>query len=166
LTIDNQCFNIELASPIHFTKDATCYIQLPQQVDPNSKAKVKFKTGINRDTFGGVLLYNMQRKECASINTQLLVIWGWKSYRLYSHMYLIEHESIPTWDKDKLEKLHNVYNSWYDIDPGTVEWLLNDNTKLKTKCETSYGGLEMKAIISEEKESYPSQRPLWVNPNR
>src|SRR5690606_8211242 len=103
---------------------------------PNSKAKVKFKTGINRDTFGGVLLYNMQRKECASVNTQLVVIWGWKSYRLYAHMYLIEHESIPTWDKDKLEKLHNVYNSWYDIDPGTVEWLLNDNTKLNTKCET------------------------------
>jgi hypothetical protein len=39
--------------------------------------KANFMTGIDRDTFGGALLYNLQWEDGASISTQLLVIWGY-----------------------------------------------------------------------------------------
>jgi hypothetical protein len=61
--INNQCHNIELTSPVYFTKDTTFYIQFPQQVDFKSTMEVNFKTDIDRDTFGGALLYHLQRKK-------------------------------------------------------------------------------------------------------
>jgi hypothetical protein len=167
VTINNQCSNIELTSPVHFTKDTTCYIRFPQQVDSKSEMKVKFKTGIDRDTFGGVLLYRLQRKNDVSISTQLLVIWGWNSYKkLYSRVRLIEHENTLVWNEDKLKMLYDVYNSQYNMDFDKREWLLNDNTKLETRCETSRGGLEMNIIISEEKDLSLPRNPLWVDSKR
>jgi hypothetical protein len=166
LIIDNQCTNIEMVSPVYSTKDTTCHIQFPQQVDSKSEMKVEFKTGINQDTFGGVLLYRMQWKEDASTTTQLLVIWGYDSGNLHSRVWLIEHESTLDWDKDKSERLYNVYNSRYNIDFESRKWFLDDNTKLKAKCETSHGGLEVKIIISEENDQLQTMKPFWVDSNR
>jgi hypothetical protein len=166
VTVNNQCPNIELTSPVYFTKNAMYNMQLPQQVDPNSIVKVSFKTGINQDTFGGVLSYRLQWKDDASTSTQLLVIWGWNSYKFYSHARLIEHESTLVWDKDKLKTLYDGYDSRYNIDLDTEEWLLDDDTKLKTKCETLRGGLEMNIIISEEKHISFRRKPLWVDSKR
>jgi hypothetical protein len=69
VAISNQCSNIKLVSPVHFTKNAAWYIQFPQEVDSNSIVKVSFIAGIDRDTFGGALLYNLQQKEDESIST-------------------------------------------------------------------------------------------------
>jgi hypothetical protein len=166
VTVNNQCPNIELTSPVYFTKNAMYDMQLPQQVDSNSIVKVNFKTGINQDTFGGALSYRLQWKDDASTSTQLLVIWGWNSYKFYSHARLIEHESTLVWDKDKLKTLYDGYDSRYNIDLDTEEWLLDDDTKLKTKCETLRGGLEMNIIISEEKHISFRRKPLWVDSKR
>jgi hypothetical protein len=163
VTINNRCSNIELTSPVYFTKDNTCHTHLPQQVDSKSEIKVKFKAGINQDTFGGVLLYRLQWKEDVSTGTQLLVIWGCKSDNLYSHVRLIEHESTLTWNEDKLKILYDVYNSQYNMDVIIEKWLLDDNTKLKTKYEISRGGLEINIIISEEKDMSSHAKPLWID---
>jgi hypothetical protein len=108
MTINNRCANIELTSPVYFTKDATYHIPFLQQVNSKSIMKINFITGIDRGTCGGVLLYRLQRKEHASTSTQLLVIWRCRSdntypHVLYSHAWLIEHENTLVLDKDKLK---------------------------------------------------------------
>jgi hypothetical protein len=166
VTMNNRCTNIELVSPAYFIKDTTYHMHLPQQVDSRSIMKAKLKAGISQDAFGGILLYLLQWKEDASTSIELLMIWGCKSSRLYSHVRLIEHENTLVWDKDKLKRLHNLYNSQYNINFNRREWFLNDGTKLKTECETSYGGLEMNITISEEKDLLSHKKPLWVDPKR
>jgi hypothetical protein len=184
MTIDNQCTNIELISPIYFIKDTTRHGHFPQQVNSESIMRVILKTGIDRNVFGGILLYHLQRKEddaiddqadtdvastrCASISTQLLLIWGRKYDYLYSHLYLIEHESTLTWSRDKLERMYYVYNSQYDVysDIDQEEWLLNDDTILKTVCEISHGGMGMEVIISEDENQCRLQKPLCIDPNK
>jgi hypothetical protein len=114
--------------------------------------KVSFRTGVDRDTFGGALLYHLQRKEKGesedqsdidtSTSTQFFVIWGSipdvRSYpgvhvsESYLRAYLIEHESALTWNEDKLKRLYHVYNDQFTV-YNTISlgcWLLNDNTKL------------------------------------
>jgi hypothetical protein len=172
--IDNQYSITKLTSPVYFTKDATCHIQLPQQVDSKSRMKVNFKTSAHKDTFGGVLLYCLQRKDNdksgkdTSISTQLLVIWGCKHNKLYSYAWLVEHESTLVWNEDKLKKLYHIYNSQdknYHI-INYKEWLLDDNTILKIVHKTSHGGFEMNVTISKGEHPSLSGRPLWIDTNR
>jgi hypothetical protein len=164
--IVNQCFDIELVSPVYFAKDAMSYIHLHQQVDANYIMKVKFRAGIDRSAFGGALLYHLQRKKGASISTQFLTIWGYKSDNLYLRAWLIEHESILDWDKDRLKKLYDIYSSQLDRDFTIEGWLLDDNTKLKTKCRIAYNDFRMEVTISEEKNLNWPIKPLWIDPNR
>jgi hypothetical protein len=176
--INNQCTNIELVPSAHFTKNTARYIHLPQQVNSRSIMKVKFRTDANQDMLGGALLYHLQRKtngesddrsdtdKNTSISTQLLVIWGCKSEKFYSHTWLIEHESTLVWDKDRLERMHDVYNSQYNTNTNVGIWLLDDNTMLKTVCKSSHGGSETEVIISEVKDHLHPIRPLWVDSNR
>jgi hypothetical protein len=169
ITINNQCPNIELVSPVYFIRDAMCRIQFPQQVNAKSIVKANFVTDMNLDALGGALLYHLQRKEDASISTQLLIIWGCKSdwiysnIQLYLHVYLIEHESTLVWNEDKLKRLYHVYNNQYDIN--IVEWWLNDNTRLNIERESLHEGFEMEMIISEGKGRRQSQKPLWIDSN-
>jgi hypothetical protein len=181
MTISNQCSNIELTSPVYFIKDVTWHGHFPQQVDFKSRMKVDFRTGMDRDTFGGVLLYHLQRKENdesdnrpntdkdISSSTHLLVIWGRDSEdKPYSCGYLVEHESALFWNEDKLERLHHVYDSQYEAysSIGQEEWLLDDDTMLKTKFESSHGGFEMEVIISEEEYLYTPRKPLFIDPSK
>jgi hypothetical protein len=165
--IDNQCTDIELTSPVYFTKDMTCHVQLPQQVDSNSRMKVSFRTSTDRDTFGGALLYRLQRKEDTSIGTQLLVIWGCKHNDIYSYVLLIEHESTLIRSEDMLKGLCDAYNSRYEAHFLPREhWLLDNNIILRTVGEASHGGFEIEAIISDEKDPLCPIKPLWVDSNR
>jgi hypothetical protein len=181
MTIDNRCSNVELISPIYFAKDAVCRIQFPQHVNSKSTMKNNIITGMNRDTFGGFLLYHLRGKENngtdnrfitdkdTSMSTHLLVIWGCKLDWSYSHAYLIKHENTFTWNEDRLERLYDVYNSQYNAYSAIAPeaWLLDDNnTMLEVMCRETNSNFEIVIIISEEEyETYPI-RPLWVNPNR
>jgi hypothetical protein len=168
MTIDNQCINMELASPVYFVKDETCHIQFPRKVNPNSKIKVNFITDIDQEAFGGALLYHLQQKEGASIGVQLLVIWGYEDSMIYSHTWLIEHESTLVWDEDKLEKLYHIYDSQHKAYSNLCwrVWSLDHNGRLDTKCRSSNGGFEIEVIISVSNYILPSIRPLWVDSNR
>jgi hypothetical protein len=167
MNISNLCTNIKLTSPIYFVKDTMCHVHLPQQVDSKNVMKANFITGIGRDTFGGVLLYNLQRKVDESTSNQLLVIWGCKSECLYSHAYIIEHDTAITWNEDRLRKLHDVYDSQHFVYSYNIEhWWLDSNTKLKTVCRTLNGSFEIDRIISEEKDILYPIKPLWVDSNR
>jgi hypothetical protein len=165
MIINNQCSNTELTCPIHFIKGTTYHIQFPQQINPKSIMNANFITGIDQNTFGGALLYHIQRKIDASISVQLLVIWGRESNKFYSHAQLIEHGSTFNWNEDKLKRLYNAYNSQYkaysNIDQGI--WLLNDNTRLRIRCESLHRGFEMKIIISEGRHQICPIKPLWAN---
>jgi hypothetical protein len=171
MTIDNQCSDIELTSPVYFTKDITCHIPFPQQVNPKSITKVKFATNVDRNAFGGVLLYRLQRKENPPTNTHLLVIWGYRppisySYALYSHAWLIEHESALVWDKDKLKMLYDKYDDHWYTKSDLGLWFLNNNTDLRTDYKASCGGYRMEMTISENKNMLYPMKPLWVDPSR
>jgi hypothetical protein len=114
------------------------------------------------------LLYHLQGKEGVLTSTQLLVIWGYRFDWIYSHALLIEHESTFVWNEDKLERLYNAYNSQYEVYTTIFreEWLLDDNTILKTACESSYRGFETEVIISEDEYLSRPIKPLWIDPNR
>jgi hypothetical protein len=170
INIYNQCTNIELTSPVHFLKDATYHIQFPQKVRPDFIMKGRLIISEDRDTFGGALLYRLQRKESTSICAQFLVIWGCRSDWLYSHALIIEHESKLVWNEDKLRRLYDVYNSRCNRYFDTGKWLLDDSTMLNI-CQPSCEDLEIEVSISEKEEKeenylfYPL-KPLWVDPNR
>jgi hypothetical protein len=166
VTIDIQCTDIELTSPVYFIKDAACHVQFPQQVNSKSITKVSFRTGIDRDTFGGVLLYHLQGKADTSITTQLLVIWGYNSDGLYLDQWLIEHESTLVWNEDKLKTLCEIYKVRDYVYLNTRLWLLNDDTRLQTMYETLYGNSEMKITIFKEKYHTFPKKPLWIDSNR
>jgi hypothetical protein len=178
--INNRCFNIELTSPVYFTKSTVRRIHLPQRVYSKNRIKVNLRTDIHRSTSGGALLYHLQKTGSSEsgdqsdtnkdmpISTQLLVIWELRIDRLYSHTWLIEHDSTLIWNEDKLKRLHDAYNSQYNVDLIFNEgrWLLGDNTMLQTMCETSHkGDFKMEITISEEGQLSP-QKPLRVDPNR
>jgi hypothetical protein len=124
-----------------------------------------FVTGIDQDTFGGALLYRLQRKEDTSISTRLLMIWKYDSGRIVSNALLVELENTLDWDKDKLKMLYDIYNNRHDLYSFLEEWSLDDNTELKTTCETSHGGFEMNVIISEDEDQILSQKPLRFYPD-
>jgi hypothetical protein len=182
VTINKQCTNVELTSPVYFTKDTTSHVHLPQQVDSNHIMKANFVTGMDQNTFGGALLYHLQRKknnesdnrpntdDNASISTQLLVIWGRKSDGLYLHVYLIEHDIALVWNEDNLERLYQVYDSQYKERCTIIwekDWLLDNNIMLKIERESSYeGDFEMKIVISEEEHLKFPIKPLWIDSNR
>jgi hypothetical protein len=181
VTIKNQCTNIELTSPVYFTKGVTRHMRLPQKVDSESRARTSFRTSMYRSTFGGFLLYHLRRKrghksdylfdagKDTSISTQLLAIWEFRIDRLYSYACLIKHKNTLVWSEDELERLYHVYDSqdYTDIVLNTGKWLLDGNTRLKTKCKASYkGDLKMNIKISEKKGQCQSQKPLWVDPSR
>jgi hypothetical protein len=133
--------------------------------------KVNFITGVDRNIFGGALLYRLQQKENVSTSTQLLVIWRYRFdntrlYFLYSHAWLIEHENTLVWDRDKLKMLYDEYDDhWYTkFDLGL--WLLNDNAELKTDCKELYGGYGMEITIFKSEDMLFPMKPLWVDPNR
>jgi hypothetical protein len=147
ITIDNRCYSIKLTSPVYFIKDPNCYIQFPQQMNFKSIMKANFMIGIDRDMFGGALLYHLQGEENTSV--QLLVTWGYSSYGPNSHAQFIQ-QSTPDWDKDKLEALYDIYHNQHNACSNTGEWWLNNNTKLKTECAISFG-FRMKVTISEVK---------------
>jgi hypothetical protein len=167
LTINNRCTDIELTSPIHFIKDATCYIQFPQQLKSNrSIMEAKFAIGIDRNAFGGALLYHLKRKEDASISTQLLIIWGYDHFEMYLHIWLVEHESTLVWNEDKLKRLHNAYRSQYSIRPTMKTWLLHDNIRLMTYVGSPDGCCSMSVIISETEGHGRIMRPLRIDPSK
>jgi hypothetical protein len=165
VTINNQCSDIELTSPIYFIKDATCRVKFTQQVNSESIMNANFVTGIDQDTFGGALLYRLQRREDTSISARLLVIWKYDSNRICSNAFLVELESALDWDKDKLKSLYDIYNNQYNTRPRLGEWLLDDGTKLRTTCETSHGGFKMNVTISKDMLQLQPQGPLKFYPN-
>jgi hypothetical protein len=169
ITIDNQCSNIRLTSPVYFIGDATCRILFPQQVNSKSITKANFRASMDSGTFCGVLLYRLQGKEDTTTSTQLLVIWRYEFDWLYSCMLLIEHESTLVWDKDKLKMLYDGYCSQYEAYPnvGWKTWLLDDNTKLEIERKSSHGGFEMEIIVSEDDpDLFSLHKPLWIDPDR
>jgi hypothetical protein len=135
-------------------------------VNSNVITKISFITGADQDTFGGALLYHLQGKKNTSVSTQLLVIWGYNSHGPYSHVSLIEHESTLVWNKDKLMRLYNVYNSQPSVYIGTEKWILDDNIRLNTYCRTSHGGFKMNISLYKKESSIPPKNPLWVDPNK
>jgi hypothetical protein len=166
VTINNQCTNIVLTSPVCFIKDTKCHIQFPQQVNPKSIIKANFLISIERDMFGGALLYHLQRKEDISTDIQLLVIWGYKYNRPYSDTWLIEHKSTLVWNEDMLKRLHDVYNNQSSLHISIKNWLLDNNTMLKIVCETLHGDFKMEVIIFEETHQHLPIEPLWIDSTR
>jgi hypothetical protein len=180
VTIKNECTNIELTSPICFTKGAKYHGHLTQQVDSKSKMKANFRTDMDSNAVGGVLLYHLQRKkndesndqsdtdEDTPISAQLLVIWKFRIDRLYPHVWLIEPEDEFTWSEGKLKGLYDVYDSQDDTDFifNRRRWMLDDRAKSQIVCKVSHeGGFKMDITISEEGGPLP-QKPLWIDPKR
>jgi hypothetical protein len=97
------------------------------------------------------------------------VIWEFRIDSFDSHAWLIEHESTLIWNVDKLKRLYDVYISQRDADFifNEGKWILDNNTELKTVCESSYEeSFEMNIIISEGKNLHHPIKPLWIDPNK
>jgi hypothetical protein len=71
--------------------------------------------------------------------------------------------------EDGLEGMYDACNSQNDSDFVFNErkWVLNVNTKLQTKCESSYKeNFEMNIVIYEEKDPFRPPKPLLIDPNK
>jgi hypothetical protein len=186
MTIHNQYPNIKLASQIYFCSLAKRYEYLVNRTNDGTIMKIGFRFDLNQDEFGGILMYEVQRKgksnQQPSTNTisskavedtskmmRLLVTWRIeRSGELEVDIMLVEHDNKLVLDRDKLALLYNKINDWffrYNIFHHT--WLMCDNTALEAICDAvQKEGLELKITVSEGTKDVYTIEPIWIDSER
>src|SRR5690606_12553555 len=104
MTIYNQYPDIELASSVYFGSHVTCNECPVERTNIGTMMKICFGLDLNQHRFGGILVYEMQRKsntditstkaiEDASKTTRLLVTWQIERLgNTIMHVLLVEHD--------------------------------------------------------------------------
>jgi hypothetical protein len=186
ITIDNQCLDTELISPVYFGNGAVCPKISDQQIDVGAKMKAYFEIYTTQDEFEGALLFKLQR--CVESDNQhnidtltiesirneekcVYMLVAWERYHSipFAHGTLIEHTKEFTWDEDRLKKLHDKNFGWLNKHSDTISntWCIDDNMALKTtfKVRDLRGSPELSIAISEGKDDY-AIRPFCIDLER
>jgi hypothetical protein len=176
LMIDHQFPDIELISPIHAGKGATCYPSHDQRVDAGSTTQARFSFNPTRMVSMGALMYKVQRKHNDQSNedkttcTQLFIIWeakGSKEFRVVSDM--IEHDQSYVWNRVGLMKLAERYEL-YNIKHRPIEetYLMYNNTVLMTSLNLTRedGCYKIELTLSETSMKGNTQRPWCIDLDR
>jgi hypothetical protein len=175
LNIHNQCWNVDLVSPIYITNDLECYRSLNHKVYARDKMSSGFIIRWHGEPYSA-LIYKIQRrwlsariKTCKDTATvaQLLVVWEIsESKKLYANTFLVEHDGGFDWDKNALEALlyhRNFDRSRLCPDSATETWLLNDNTALMTTVEIINEDCVLNITISEVEKDNNTRIPAHIN---
>jgi hypothetical protein len=184
--VHNQYPVIELTSPVYFCNHGTYYEYPVEKIDDGAIMKTGFRFDPEQNEPGGILMYEVQRKESeisdpqSGIDTiytkvikkvskmmRLLITWNIKHLEEPKvHIMLIEYgdESIP--DEDRLAQLYNKINSML-LNHNRCMWLVRDCEALKTTYEVVQKEyLELKIIISKIFSDLVATKPIWVDSER
>jgi hypothetical protein len=188
ITVHNQYPSLELMPPVYFSA-SRCHVFPSQQTDTSTIIEASLGMDSKHEFLKGALLYKLQRKHVngtdnqsdnsiASIkdvttNVHLLVVWDVKEFRRTFRACLIECTDDFTWDEDKLWILRHYYGRQingvykYSITNGTITWLLNSKTVLKTKLDVIYGSdCKLTIVISEGTGKNEMSEPIQVDQGR
>jgi hypothetical protein len=185
VTIQNQCSNINLVSPVYFGNGVVCPKIFGQQIDISTKMNAIFEINATQDDFEGALLFKLQRytdrqhnmnvlttvtDKCETVYIYMLAAWKVKDSKPFVRVALVKHTKEFTWNEDKLKKLYYKNRQWlkeYD-DTTSDTWSMDDNMimKMSFKARNLKGNFELSISISEEERDDYAMRPLYIDPER
>jgi hypothetical protein len=139
------------------------------------KNYLEFDSG--HDILEGALVYRIQRKQHTKSDgftqdgskiIQILVTWRIEyTEGLHVCALLVEYDKEFNLNEDKLRGLYQKY--WYvlkgRLNPIGINWLLDDETVLKTTVKVMNGGYKWDVLISEGEED-GIEIPLWIDAER
>jgi hypothetical protein len=186
VAVHNHCSDIELSSPVYFCNCETYKGYSVERIDDGAIMKIGFRYGINQEEYGGILIYEVQRKgnikhdhqlstDATPIKTvediykimRLLVTWKIDfSWNISARILLIEHDNELVLNSDKLAQLYGkIYGISSRYDSRTL--LICKNTVLETTYKIIHEkGTELKMNISEEVENEYTMKPMWIDSER
>jgi hypothetical protein len=182
VTIQNQCSNFKLESPIYFGNGAVCPKLSGQQIDISTRMNASFEINATEDDFEGALLFKLQRCTDSQRNMNasitgtdknetahiyMLVAWKVKDAKPFVRVVLVKHTKEFTWNEDKLRKFCDKNCSWLKKYDNIISdtWFMGDNMMLKTsfKARDLESNFELSiSIFEEEKEDY-TIRPFCID---
>jgi hypothetical protein len=174
-----------LTSSVYCSTGTTCLISPSQQADIGNAMKASFGIDPKQSIFKGVMLYKLQRKCAAKIDSQsnhntasikdiatnicLLVVWNTADYLPKFCVCLIEYADDFTWDEDKLWTLYWKYDDQFceDYRSSTTTWLIHSDTVMKIRRDITYGSdYQLDIVMSEGTGKYNMKRPIQIDPKR
>jgi hypothetical protein len=184
--IHNQYLNIELISPVYFCNHGTYYEYPSKKTNDNVMMKTSFRFDPKQDKPGGILMYEIQRKEReisgpqSSVDTtytniiketskmiRLLVTWriqNLKEPKVY--ITLIRHDDESILNEDKLVQLYKNTDAM-SSSPCGYTWLVGDNALLNVEYKyMRKEDRELEITISEEFSHFHATKPRWIDPER
>jgi hypothetical protein len=173
--IHNWCQDIDLIYPVYFIYGGKWQVIPDQEIDASTIMRNRIEFDSGQDILEGALIYRIQRRQHAESNefiqnepksVQLLIAWHVEHAKeLHVRAVLVEHG----WklDEDKLRRLHQKY--WHSlkaqVDPIGSDWLVDDETVLKTTFKVMNGGYRWDIFISEGMKNN-AMRLLWIDAGR
>jgi hypothetical protein len=172
-----------LVSPEYFGHGVIWYIPPDQKLDTNITSIASFRRNAIEHDFTTALIYRLQKKkrfesgkqsnvdntftEDTSAIFHLVIIWkADNSYNQYINTMLIRHNSIITWNEDKLSKLYTMHRNIYRYNQILEDtWQLDDETALMTTSKWGRMNHEIEITISEGIRRYNPMRPLQIPPS-
>jgi hypothetical protein len=186
MTVHNEYPDIELVSPIYFCAGGTYYEYPIERTDKGVKMKLDFRINPDQDESGGILIYEVRRKENigsdhqssndiiyatvieeASKTTRLLVFWKIKQHGdPKASVVLVEHDNELVLDEDKLARLcKNVNDIPYDR--FRDRWSIFNNIELAIWCRPFWREeLKLKTEIFKGFRDEDNIRPMWIDSER
>jgi hypothetical protein len=189
VTVHNQCPDIELISPVYFCNCGVYNEYSVETMDVGAIIKIGFSFDFDQDEHGGILMYEMQRKESirsdhrfntnitsaetakdASKRIRLLVAWKIERFREPSmRIMLIEHEDELVMNEDKLAQLYDKINGQLTehYTASKSKWLVCDNIILMMIYESvQEEGIGLKITISRGDKDEDTKLALWIDSER
>jgi hypothetical protein len=186
MAVHNRHPDINLVSPIYFCNRGIYNGYSVERMNIGAMMKIGFSFGLDQDEFGGILMYEVQRKRNtvsdhqSSIDTiyakvieealkrmQLLVAWKIKHFEEPKvNIMLVEYDNELVLREDKLAQLYERVN---DIPFGhnPSRWLMYDNTALRVTYEVMRKtGLELKITVSQGVRNLDTIRLMHINSER
>jgi hypothetical protein len=146
LNIRNQCWNVDLVSPIYITHGWLGWHRVPgHDVYAGNVMESGFITYDPDSESGGALIYRLQRRQLhvstmtskgTSSTTNLLVVWKCSgSNKLYADVLLVEHGKWFIWNENNLKDLYHKNINLFRLYPHytPMAWSLDDNMVLNTE---------------------------------
>jgi hypothetical protein len=174
LNIHNQCLNVDLVSPIYFTRcDLECYRPPDYKVCAGDITRSGFISRKGKE-FYGILIYRIQRRqshesteisEDTSSAAHLLVAWRFDSNDLYVDALMVEYDEGFIRDEYKLRKLYdeNIYLSILHLGSTTEVWSLDNNAGLIAAFEIMNKDCTVNITISEVEKYHSMRTPIHID---
>jgi hypothetical protein len=175
VNIRNQCLNFKLTDRRCFNSYANWDKHPDWEVNSVSMTRASLIPLL--PTFGGALMYQLQRKgvefddQSSSTYIWLFVAWkfgGYKEFFVLSH--LMEYEKWCNWSEAKLEEYYQRYFSQLSIytEPTKDKWLTRDGTVLTIELEADFMQRDgrLNITISEGIRDEHTKRAVWIDSER